>query len=511
MSARFTTLISRSGTAVRLLLAVGVLALLGVVVSCGGYGGSNYMPPAKPPPAATQHIVTMGAITGFGSVHVNGLQFDTTQTTITVDGVTATQANLRPGQFITVHGHHDPGSGKDVADDIDFRGDVEGPVSAVDATAMTLTVLGQTVSVSGDTSFDDDISPAALAGIAVGDIVEVSGMRTADGTIHATRIEKKPVGARLQVIGVAAATDAAAMTLKINALTVNFSGAKLVGFPASGPQDRDLVEASGTTLNADGSLAATRLELRGANAMNADQDDEAQLEGMITRFASASDFDVNGRRVSTSAATEFDDGTAADLALNVAVEVEGTIDSSGVLAASKVRILHPAQTVEARLVGQVDALDPAAGTVTVLGTRVGSDAMTRFEDHGSQQMQAFGLANVQVGDWLEIRGRQASGAATLTATRIDRLQPQSRVSIMGVVLSVHAPNFTILSTPIATSDTTQFDGGVDAPTFFATAVGHSAEVRGSWSGGVLNADQVQLGESGDDGGDDGGGDGGGDD
>lgn len=499
MSGHFITLGSQTGTAARLLCAVGLLALAGVVVSCGGGGyGNSYMAPASTPPPA-QHMVTMGAITGFGSVFVNGLEFDTTAAAITVDGATATQAELRAGDFITVHGHHDSGSGKDVAEQIDFRGDVQGPVSAIDATAMTLTVLGQTVGVSANTSFDDDISPASLAGIAVADIVEVSGMRAADGTIHATRIEKKPAGSPLRVIGVAAGTDSAAMTLMINALTVNFTAATLADFPATGPKDGDLVEATGSALNADGLLQARRLELLGANDMNADQDDEAQLEGLITRFASASDFDVNGHPVRTSATTEFDGGTAGDLALNVAVEVEGTIDSAGVLAASKVRIGHAA---DARLIGQVDSVDAGAGTVTVLGTLVSTDAMTRFDDHGSQKTQTFNLSSVQPGDWLEIRGQQASGSATLTAMRIDRLQPQSRVEISGVVLNATAPNFTILSTPIATDGNTQFSGGVDATTFFATATGRSARARGSWSGGVLSADDVQLGGGGDDGGDD---------
>ena len=250
MSGHFITLGSRTGTAARLLCAVGILALAGVVVSCGGGYGNSYMAPAStPPPAAAQHTVTMGAITGFGSVFVNGLEFDTTGAAITVDGATATQAELRAGDFVTVHGHHDSGSGKDVAEQIDFRGDVQGPVSAIDVTAMTLTVLGQTVGVSADTSFDDDISPASLAGIAVADMVEVSGMRAADGTIHATRIEKKPAGSPLRVIGVAVGTDSAAMTLMINALTVNFTAATLADFPATGPKDGDLVEATGSALN----------------------------------------------------------------------------------------------------------------------------------------------------------------------------------------------------------------------------------------------------------------------
>ena len=74
--------------------------------------------------------------------------------------------------------------------------------------------MGQTVLVDADTSFDDNIPGASLAGLAAGDIVEVSGMRRADGDIQATRIEGKPAGTVFEVTGVAAAVDTAAHKLK---------------------------------------------------------------------------------------------------------------------------------------------------------------------------------------------------------------------------------------------------------------------------------------------------------
>src|SRR6185312_14343039 len=131
------------------------------------------------------------------------------------------------------------------------------------AAAGPITVLGQTVRVTEDTSFDDDISPASLAGVTVGAFVEVSGMSLADGSIRATRIEGKMAGsALLQVIGTAASTDSTAKTLKINALVVDFSGATLTDFPATGPKDGDVIEVQGITLSSAGALNATRLELR---------------------------------------------------------------------------------------------------------------------------------------------------------------------------------------------------------------------------------------------------------
>jgi hypothetical protein len=112
--------------------------------------------------------VGVGAITSFGSVILNGIEYQTTHTTISIDGKVASQGDLHVGDFIEVHGHHDQNSNQDIADQIEFRGNVEGPVSAIDVANEMPVVLGQTIIVSAETSFEDSISPAGLAGIKVG-------------------------------------------------------------------------------------------------------------------------------------------------------------------------------------------------------------------------------------------------------------------------------------------------------------------------------------------------------
>lgn len=467
------------------------LAVSVAIVACGGgYSGNGNSSAASTASTAT---VAVGTITGFGSVHLNGLKFETTSAAINIDGKAGIQSDLHAGDVIEVKAHHDAASGKDVADQIEFRGNIQGPVSALDATAQTLVVLGQTVTVSADTSFDDRITPASLTGVKVGDLLEVSGMPAADGTLHATRLEREPAGAGLQVIGTAASTDATAKTLKINALIVNYSAATLVDFPSTGPKDGDLVEANGASLDSAGVLQATRLELRTGKGLKADADGHMEIEGLITRFASATDFDVAGRPVTTSSSTTFEGGASGDLGLNVRVEAEGSINASGVLSAIKVQVGHPA---EDRIAGQVDSVDASAGTVVILGIHISVDAMTRFEDHSSQNIETFSLTDVHSGDWLEIRGTPSSGSSnSVAAMRVDRLQPQSVVRLTGAIMSAAQPNFTILSTTIATTSATQFSNGLNATTFFATPTGKIVSVKGSWNGTVLTSAQVQVGEA----------------
>jgi hypothetical protein len=513
---------------------LGLLLLSTLALSaCGGYGGNSSYNSSNPGPGASSpgmssgtgtsssasmspSMAAVGPITGFGTVHLNGLVFETTTAAITIDGRAATQDDLRPGQFIEVKGHHDATQNRDFADQIDFSGNVVGPVGAVDDTTQTLVVLGQTVHVTEDTSFDDNINSASLAGIAVGDLVEVSGMVSMDGSIRATRIEGKATGATLQVIGTAASTDATTKTLKINALVVDFSTASLVDFPASGPKDGDLVEATGTALSSAGALVATRLELRSGKDVVPDADGQVNVEGLISRFASATDFDVAGRKIATSSSTVFDGGSATDLALNVRVEVEGTLGSSGAVAATRVEIRR---LVDARLTGPVDSVDAANGKVVVLGIQIAVDSMTRYEDHGSGRVNIFNLANVHTGDWLEVRGKAPSASGnSLEATRLDRVRPQSEVQLMGIVGSASQPNFKVLATSVATTDHTNFNHGLNAAAFFQNGpVGETVTVRGAWDGALLTADDVNVGDDNDDdgnrgpgnGGDNGGNDGGG--
>lgn len=467
------------------LLAVGLAA-------CGGGSGGTTTPVAT---GANVKAVSVGAITGFGSVHLNGKKFETTSASIKVDGNAAMQSDLKVGDVIEVSGHHDDSTGQDVADSIEYQPNVRGPVSAIDATAGTLVVLGQSVVVSADTFFGDGIVPASLAGLAVNDIVEVSGMVAANGDIQATRIERKAAGSPFEVTGVAASTNGTAKTLMINALQVDFSAATLGGFPSTGPKDGDRVEARGTTLGTAGQLLATRLDLLPAVQSGEDQED-GEIEGLVTRFASAADFDVAGHPVTTSASTTFEGGTSSDLALNVRVEVEGKFNAAGVLEAATVRI-HLQSASATRLLGRVDAVDTTAATVTVLGITVSATAMTSFEDETSAQVTTFKLSDIHTGDWLDIRGSESpAGSNKVVATRIERIGPQSSVGIAGVVKTAVQPNFTILSVNIVTTPTTMFSDSMMAPmtvaTFFTGLVGQGVAVRGTWDGTMLTAQQASL-------------------
>ena len=469
--------------------AVTAVAVVGLA-ACGGGGSSS----DSTPQAAAQSVpvISSGAVTGFGSVFVNGVRFETSSATFTINGKPGTQADLRVGHVVTVHGHRD-GAGHSTADRIDFDDLVKGPIDSVDAAAGTLVVMGQTVLTDADTSFDDNISGASLAGLNPGDIVEVSGMRRADGDIQATRIEAKPAGTVFEVTGIASAVDTAAHKLNVNALVVDYSAATVRDFPSGQPANGDLVEAKGSSVNAAGELVASSIE-RKRDADDAGAGMQVEIEGLITRFVSATDFDVAGKPVTTNSSTRFENGSAADLALNAKVEAEGQIDANGVLVATKVQFKRQGT---ARIEARVDSVDVAANKLVVLGIDVTVNANTRVEDKSDQRVPMFNLGSIVAGDFVEVRGAELPADSNdVVASRLERRRPEDEVRLRGVVDTVSAPSFTILGVTIQTNARTDFEnsseGSMSADEFFTDAVGRIVEAQGTVSGGVFTAREVEF-------------------
>lgn len=233
-----------------------VLAAAALGACGGGSGGGSA---AGGAPTTTTPIVTTGTITGFGSVYVNGVRYDTSRASVYKDDDRATENDLRIGQIVRVRGSvaEDGGSGR--TDRIDFDDNVEAPIDSIDLTNGVMVALGQTVLVSGDTSFDDDISPRSLAGLAVGDLVEVSGFVDSTGRILATRIERDDDGGPYEVTGKVAELDTVARRFTIGGLRVGYSAAMLEDFPSGAPSTGDTVEVKGTQVTADGTLLATKV------------------------------------------------------------------------------------------------------------------------------------------------------------------------------------------------------------------------------------------------------------
>jgi len=149
---------------------------------------------------------------------------------------------------------------------------------------------------------------------------------------------------------------------------------------------------------------------------------ETEAEGFVSDFASLASFRVNGLEVDASGASvRFEDGTAADVANGVRVEVEGEV-SGGVLIARKLEIKdrdsrdgHDDEdehegSHEFELHGQLAAAPSADHRFVLRGVTVQIGAQTVFEDGSATDLQA--------GARIEVEGRLVANGTLIEATKI---------------------------------------------------------------------------------------------
>ena len=460
-------------------------------MSCGGGGGSG----SGSSMSGMNNVVATGVITGFGSIYVNGVHFQTTSALIVKNGQTVDQSQLAVGEVARIKGQANQSDGQGDAEEVDVDEAVVGPISAIDTTNNDVTVLAQTVKINAGTSFGKSIQSGDITGLTMGEVIRVDGMRDASGNIVATRIEQGSSSDPLQVVGTVSGLDSTAHTFMIGSLIVDFSSANLEHFASGGPSNGDTVEVQGTSFNATTStLTATEsrrlmtdLEEEGGADMNVER------EGLITNFTSATQFDVGGQAVTTTSSTMYTNGTASDLANNVKVEIEGMLNSSNVLVASSIRFEHNGAV---ELQAKVTAIDATAGTLTLLGVQISVNSMTRFEDNSSAQVQMFSLSNLSVGDTVKLRGFESPiGSGMVVATSLEREPPTTTVIVQGPFTAGTSPDFMVLGITIDGSSATIMAGDEQTLTladFLTRAVGHSVQVEGTLSGTVVTATQIRI-------------------
>lgn len=449
-------------------LLIGLLTCL--LVACGG-GGTQV---AGIDRGGVRGGIAVGVVTGFGSVFVNGVRYTTDAALITVDGVVVTEGELALGQVVAVDAEL---SAPDAAaNTVTVDSNVIGPVAELDAVAGTLTVLGQSVTVLNTTYFSDNPGAAGLDGLIDGDIVRVSGLVDADDQVSATRIDLLAGVTRFEVQGIARDVDTGLQQLMIGGLLVDYSFASMIdGFPGGQPETGDLVRIEGTAFGPAGELIADAIVLRTGD-LSGNEDDAAEIEGFITAFSGVTDFEVGGIPVTTDGNTDFEHGNAADLGLNVRVEVEGRVGANGIVLAEEVEFKDDS---ELRIEANVDAVDVAAGTLVVLGITVHADGLTDLDA-------------INPGDCAKVRGFESvQTPGEVIATRLEREDSCGTTKLRGIVQGVADPELTILGVTVLTDGSTDFEGG-SAAVFFAAATGRLVEAKGDVVGPDLLAEQLEF-------------------
>jgi hypothetical protein len=376
-----------------------LVAALAAIGGCGGVDSGGTGTGNAPPTLA------VGAITGFGSIIVNGVRYDDASAAIEDgDGAALTRNQLRLGMQAVVQASEITTSGgvsTATASTIAVRSELTGPIESIDRALGQITALGQRILVVPATVFDDSLV-LGLAALGNGDVIEVHGtFDAAASRIVASRIERRAAVAAYKLRGAVGTLDLNARTMTIGAAVVDWSAVAPVD-PSTALAPGSVVRVALATVPTSGIWRATSLSV--GRPPLADRD-RVEVEGRISSFTSITRFEVNGFIVDATGAT-FPDG-ALGVVLGAKVEVVGS-SRGGVLLAQTVKLEGESGSFE--LNGSVESADAIAQRFVVRGVTVSWSAATTFEGGTS--------ANLQNGAKVEVRGALSADGTRLEATRI---------------------------------------------------------------------------------------------
>ena len=402
-----------------------VIAATGLsLAGCSGGGSSS-----------TQNTA-VGAITSFGSVFVNGCEYDTDSASISVDGQPGTEDDLSVGDVVEISGPSNCVTGKALS--INFADDLEGIVDSNSVSAATSTgtmvVMGQSITVTPITIFEDETgSIATIDAIAAGNVVEISGFGVGKGNIVASRIEVKAAthtpGNEIEVKGVVSGLDNGASTFAIGGLTVDYSAANLDGISTMEDGLHGEVKATDYTAGSF-TLTATEVEREddGEIGHQGDEEDEFEIKGMLTAAYddTSKTFGINDQMILVDDATELEGVALTDLVAGnngtLNLEAEGIFNADGMLVAEDVELDDDISDND-EFQGTITSLATATGTnsgTLIMSVGAGSmdvtvDSNTIMKDShdemGAPQEDKFNFSHLRVGDLIEVHVDPTSGIA----------------------------------------------------------------------------------------------------
>ena len=416
------------------------LALM-LMMACGGSGGGDMM--AGGGIGGTG--ISIGEISGFGSIIVNDVDFDTKKAQVVVNGRPVGSGDvivrdvLSLGMIVKVEGKfRGPNSGS--AERIVYRENVKGPVTsieAVDSIAKNIVVLGQNVIVGRETrykgtSFDD---------ISIGDVLQVSGWSDGGGLIRATFAAKSErIDEELAVQGIVTDLNVPKETFHLNNLSVDFSEAVLAGFPDTIPSEGQLVTVRGY-LDVNGIFIAAEIILEGD--LGTEDADDVEIEGVVTKLLSANKFVLGAVNVTSDSATDFLGIKPNEVISGSRLLVKGSL-TGGLLLADEI-IAKERVSIH----GQAAEINSARGEIRLGGL---DPLVIRTGNFTKIFGDADTLDDIQLGKQVKILcyfiGNSQCEAIQVKVEK----KARDNVKLQGPITSIDLPIIDVIDVPVDTDD-----------------------------------------------------------
>lgn len=331
---------------------------------------------------------SVGPVSGFGSVFVNGVEFFTdgilNRKVISNDGLDE-EGDLQKGMILRIEGKWQK-NGTGQAKSMEYDDSLRGPISGLTANSaekrLEFNIHKQQVFADAQTV----LKGKQFADFAEGDLVRVSAWRQADGRYRASYIGFNPQNYGDDPVEVEGPVDSGSLTgtkFTMNGLSIDFSGAEFGdGLSA------DNLSEQGAYFEVEGrlvgeALIASRIQ-RDDFRRYQRRGEDMELSGPVSSdyVSRTQSFGLNGLTIKVTDDTDLDDITIADLKAGMLVQVEGKFVSPTEILASEIE----AREGDAEVEGNIDVpFDRSTNHFVTGGVRIHVTSRTIITDDDSDE------------------------------------------------------------------------------------------------------------------------------
>jgi len=489
---------------------IGALSI-GILTACGG-GGSASLDIADGGIRGTG--ASVGPVSGFGSVFVNGVRFDTGDLNGQVqsdDGI-ATESDLDEGMILRVDGEwRDDGTGtaNSVEYDDTLRGEivVTHPWDLATKTA-TLSIYGLVVHIDKQTV----VKGKNVAELADNDFGRISAWRLPNGEFRASLVRMRAdAGSEvfdqendIEIEGQINNFDRELCTFEIGSISVECDPGGATDFDGvdiSELADENYVEVEGS-FNGN-VLFAREIREDDLRRYRVGDDDDIEFAGPVSRTFDSDDrtFEINGLVVRVTTETEFDDSLSEnDLVQDLLIQVEGNFLSDDTVEAQEIELREGQSEVEGRIAAnsvnsndQTFRIGGVLVQVTPLTVLIGDDDLDiDFQQlGGSEEVEVSGIERVDANGDVYLEGFKVE---------VEDDVADEEFELVGRLRAMDLNGIDVLGVSIRFDIGTEFDTSREALQALVNS-GESPLVEVEYrqsSGGTLFVDEIELEEDDDD-------------
>jgi len=427
--------------------------------------------------------IFQGPITGFGSVFVNGVEFETGTSSFDVNGDNSlTQSALSIGMIVTINGSVNKDGLTGTATSLVYDKEIDGPISNVPSFVTGSNNSQKSFSILGYTVITDNLSThyknTSFATLAQNDLIEISGYLTGNNQLFATLVKKSSdtfVAGSSEVEMKGNISALTSTNFSLSGITINYSAATNISIDASQLGNGIYVEVKGI-LETDQSISADSIEQKSVGFENSDN--TISLTGVISNYdVSTSNFTINGQVIDASSTTQLEPSNALSLLKDgLSIEVEGTVVNSVFVVQSLELDLNNIE-LSAKIIS-IDPLNKTLqlGFTNITGSiEIKTDNSTQFDDDSSANIEFLSFANLSQDDFVEVEATQKSDGIILS--KLKRVDNGDSLLQGSVDSSVDNTSITILGITYLVDGNTDYDGMTPANFYSQLSTGAVVRIK----------------------------------